>query len=336
VEFALLAAVVLLAGGFAFLNGFHDVSNSIAAPVRTGALTPAAAVVLAASANLTGALLGTGLALFLVDSGIRIPPGTRGLGVLAAGLIAACAWGLLTWYRGIPSSSTHALAGGLLGAGGAVAVLGGAPAADSAHALWGQIVLPLLVSPLAAFAVCYLLVFPALWTLRHDAPGRAHSASRMGQAVLTGVFALSHGLQDAQRTMAVVVFALLSAGVAVGSGVPPWVQVFAAVLLAAGSLFGGWRITHTLAHRLVRIDPVRGATAQGVGAAMLFAGALALHMPLSSTHVMTAGIAGAGANQRFSALSGRTLVRVLATWGTTPLVTAVLGAILYLALSPLL
>jgi PiT family inorganic phosphate transporter len=336
VELVLLAAVVLLAGGFAFLNGFHDVSNSVAAPVRTGALTPTVAVILAAAANLAGALLGTGLALYFVVEGIRIPAGTQGMGILAAGLVAACAWGIFTWYQGMPSSSTHALVGGVLGAGGAFALLSGTAMTGGEGALWRQVVLPLLVSPVAAFAVCYLLVFPAVWALRHNAPGRANSGSRMAQAVLAGAFALGHGLQDGQRTMVVVMLALMGAGMAADSAVPSWVQVFAAVLLAAGSLFGGWRITHTLAQRLVRMDPVRGMTAQGVSAAMLLVGALALHMPLSSTHVMTAGIMGAGVNQRFSSLSGSVLMRVLATWCATPLVTALLGAILYLALTPFL
>lgn len=335
-EVFLLTAVVLLAGSFAFINGFHDVSNSVATSVRTRALTPTVAVLLAAFFNLVGALMSASVVTLFTGGSISLPAGQSGLGILIAALLSACSWGLLTWYRGKPSSSTHALIGGLIGSGGAAALLDGRSFGGSEQVFLLAIALPLFLSPLVAYLLAYLLVFPATWLLRHNSPRQVNSGNRMAQAVLTGAFALGHGLQDGQRTMAVLVLALVGAGLYTGAGVPVWVQVFAAVLLAAGSLFGGWRITHTLSSRLVRIDPLRGMTAQSVSAIMLFVGALSLHMPLSSTHTMTSAIIGAGANQRYATVRGRVVRSVLLVWVTTAPATALLAAIFYLAVSPLL
>lgn len=335
-EVFLLGAVILFAGGFAFINGFHDVSNSIATSVRTRALTPTVAVRLAALFNLVGALMSASLATLFTGDSIDLPPGQSGLGILLAALLSACAWGIFTWYRGMPSSSTHALIGALVGAGGAAAVLGGESIAGSGRVFLLDIALPLLLSPLIAYLLAYVVVFPATWLQRHNSPRKVNEGNRMAQAVLTAAFALGHGLQDGQRTMVVIVLALAGAGLYSGSAIPLWVQVFAAVLLAGGSLLGGWRITHTLSNRLVRVDPLRGMTAQGVSAVMLFVGALSLHMPLSSTHTMTSAIVGAGANQRYATVRGRVLRSVLLVWITTAPVTALLAAILYLAMSPML
>lgn len=335
-EVFLLVSVVVLAGGFAFINGFHDVSNSIATSVRTRALTPTIAVLLAALFNLIGAMLSVSLATLFTGESIDLPSGESGLGILLAALVAACSWGVFTWWRGKPSSSTHALIGGLIGAGGAAALLDMGSLVGSENVFLFDIALPLLLSPLVAYLLAYIVVFPATWLLRHNSPRKVNDGNRIAQAVLTGAFALGHGLQDGQRTMVVVVLALVGAGIHTGTGIPLWVQVFAAVLLAAGSLLGGWRITHTLSNRLVRIDPLRGMVAQGVSAFMLFVGALSLHMPLSSTHTMTSAIVGAGANQRYATVRGRVLRSILLVWITTAPATALLGAILFLAMSPLL
>ncbi len=335
-EVFLLVSVVVLAGGFAFINGFHDVSNSIATSVRTRALTPTIAVLLAALFNLIGAMLSVSLATLFTGESIDLPSGESGLGILLAALVAACSWGVFTWWRGKPSSSTHALIGGLIGAGGAAALLDMGSLVGSENVFLFDIALPLLLSPLVAYLLAYIVVFPATWLLRHNSPRKVNDGNRIAQAVLTGAFALGHGLQDGQRTMVVVVLALVGAGIHTGTGIPLWVQVFAAVLLAGGSLLGGWRITHTLSNRLVRIDPLRGMVAQGVSAFMLFVGALSLHMPLSSTHTMTSAIVGAGANQRYATVRGRVLRSILLVWITTAPATALLGAILFLAMSPLL
>ncbi|WP_341394650.1 inorganic phosphate transporter [Arthrobacter sp. G119Y2] len=335
-EPVLLAAVVLFAGAYAFINGFHDVSNSIATSVRTRALTPTVAILLAAVFNLTGALLSTALALVLADRFIQLPAGTPGLGILIAGLLAACGWGLWTWWRRMPSSSTHALVGGIVGSGAASTLVGGPNIAESYQVLLQQIILPLLLSPVVAFVLAYLLVFPTTWLMRYSSPRRGDAGNRIAQSVFTSAFSLGHGMQDGQRTMAVIVLALVAAGYSSDAGIPLWVQVFAGTALAAGSLFGGWRISHTLGNRLVRIDPLRGMSATAASSSMLFMGALWLQIPLSSTQTMTSAIVGAGANQRFSTVRFIPLREILVTWLTTAPATAVLGGILFLAISPLL
>lgn len=336
-ELFLLVLVILVAGCFAFLNGFHDVSNSVATAVRNRALTANVAVVLAAIFSFTGVLLSTGLALLVSESLFRLPQGPDGLGILLAGTLSACGWDVYTWWRRMPSSSTHALVGGLLGAGAASAFLGSGGPVPDGGVLWRLVLLPLLLSPLLAFALAWLSVYVVTWTVRFRTPREVDRNTRMVHAVLAGTFSLGIGMQDGQRTVSVVLLALGAAGLAGGmSGVPFWVQLFAAVLLAAGTLCGGWRIAHTLGSRMVRIDPMRGANAQAVGSAMLFVGAMALHMPLSSTHTITAAILGAGANQRFATVRWRVVLRVLRTWVFTAFATALGGATLYLALDPLL
>ena len=335
-EPVLLALVVLFAGAYAFINGFHDVSNSITTSVRTRALTPTVAVVLAAVFNLTGALLSTALALVLADRFIQLPEGTSGLGILIAGLLAASGWGVWTWWRRMPASSTHALVGGIVGSGAASTLVGGPNIAESYQVLLQQIVLPLLLSPVVAFVLAYLLVFPTTWLMRYSSPRRGDAGNRIAQSVFTSAFSLGHGMQDGQRTMAVIVLALVAAGYSSDTGIPLWVQIFAGTALAAGSLFGGWRISHTLGNRLVRIDPLRGMSATAVSSSMLFMGALWLQIPLSSTQTMTSAIVGAGANQRFSTVRFIPLREILVTWLTTAPATALLGGILFLALSPLL
>ncbi|CEA07085.1 Low-affinity inorganic phosphate transporter 1 [Arthrobacter saudimassiliensis] len=332
----LLGATVLIAGAYAFINGFHDVSNSVATSVRTRALTPRIAAGLAAGFNLAGSLLSTALAVALTVRFVELPAGAGGLGILLAGLLAACGWGLWTWWRRIPSSSTHALVGGIVGSGAAATLVGGENIAGSARVIWEQIALPLLLSPLIAFVLAYLLVFPASWLMRYSSPRRGDAGNRMAQSVFTSAFALGHGLQDGQRTMAVIVLALAAAGTADTASIPLWVQIFAGTALAAGTLFGSWRLTHTLGYNLVRVDPLRGMSAQAVSSSMLFLGGLWLHMPLSSTQLMASAIVGAGVNQRFSTLRRSVLREILATWLATAPAAAVLGGILFLALSPLL
>lgn len=335
-ELFLLLVVIVLAGVFAFINGFHDASNSVAAVVRTRAATPTVAVLLAGLFNLVGVMLSTGLAEAISSQWLNIPRGHEGLGILIAGLLSASVWGLLTWRRGMPSSSTHALIGGLVGSGAASVVVGGSGIGNSAGVLWSQLTLPLLISPLLAFGLSYVLVSPSFWLSRYSAPRRVNSANRSAQLIFAAMFSLGHGLQDSQRTIAVVLLGLAASGMAGSEPTPLWVQVFAAVLLTAGTVSGGWRITHTLANRLVRIDPLRGMMAQGVTAGLLFVAGMALHVPVSSTHTMTSAIVGAGSNQRFGAVRWHIFRRILGVWLATALVTGLAGAVLYLALDPLI
>ena len=330
----IFAAVVLLAAAFAFLNGFRDASNSVALAVRNRALTPSVGVLLAAFFNFIGALLSALLAVAASQTWINLPAGADGLTILVAGLASACAWGLLMWQRGIPASSTHALVGGLAGAGLASLAVGGPGVAGVDQSLLFQVVLPLVLSPLVAYSGSFLLVYPATWVARYTQPNVVNQRFRRGQAVAAGAVAFGHGLQDGQRVSAVLLLALLAAGYSDG-GIPLWVAGLSAVMMTAGTLFGGWRISHTIGYKITRIDPLRGAVAQTFSALMLFVGAIGLHWPLSTTHTVTAGALGAGENQNFSVTNRKLVIRILWLWALTPLATCALAFVLALALSPI-
>ena len=331
---AIFAAVVLLAAAFAFLNGFRDASNSVALAVRNRALTPSVGVLLAAFFNFIGALLSALLAVAASQTWIHLPAGPGGLAILVAGLASACAWGLLMWRRGIPASSTHALVGGLAGAGLASLAIGGPGVAGVDQSLLFQVVLPLVLSPLVAYSGSFLLVYPATWVARYTQPNVVNQRFRRGQAVAAGAVAFGHGLQDGQRVSAVLLLALLAAGYSDG-GIPLWVAGLSAVMMTAGTLFGGWRISHTIGYKITRIDPLRGSVAQTFSALMLFVGAIGLHWPLSTTHTVTAGALGAGENQHFSVTNRKLVIRILWLWALTPLATCALAFVLALALSPI-
>jgi PiT family inorganic phosphate transporter len=197
-----------------------------------------------------------------------------------------------------------------------------------------QVVLPLVLSPLVAYSGSFLLVYPATWVARYTQPNVVNQRFRRGQAVAAGAVAFGHGLQDGQRVSAVLLLALLAAGYSDG-GIPTWVAALSAVMMTAGTLFGGWRISHTIGYKITRIDPLRGSVAQTFSALMLFVGAIGLHWPLSTTHTVTAGALGAGENQHFSVTNRKLVIRILWLWGLTPLATCALGFVLALALSPI-
>jgi PiT family inorganic phosphate transporter len=329
------ALVVVFAGAFAFLNGFRDASTSVALPVRTRALTPTVAVLFAALFNFIGAALSATLVLEVSRTWIQLPAGPNGLTILAAGLLSAVVWGIYAWWRGIPSSSTHALVGGLAGAGLASVAVGGQAVSGVDNSLLFQVVLPLLLSPAIAFAGAYLLVWPATWAARYTPPNVVNSRSRRAQTIAAGAVAFAHGLQDGQRSGAVLVLALIASGLSDGGSMPVWVALLTASLLTAGTLAGGWRISYTVGYRLIRMDPLRGFVAQLCSSVMLLVGAIGLHWPISTTHTVTTAVLGAGANQGFPATNRRVVMEVLAFWVLTPAVTAVGAFVLELSLSPL-
>ncbi|KQR75324.1 phosphate transporter [Arthrobacter sp. Leaf337] len=329
------AVVVLFAAAFAFLNGFRDASTSVALAVRTRALTPTVAVLLAALFNFAGAALSGLLALQVSRTWISLPQGENGLTILVAGLLSAVVWGVYTWWRGIPSSSTHALVGGLAGAGLASVLVGGNAVDGVNNSLLFQVVLPLLLSPVIAFVGAYLLVWPATWAARYTPPNVVNSRSRRTQAIAAGAVAFGHGLQDGQRTGAVLLLALLAAGLSDGAAIPGWVPLLTAAMLTAGTLAGGWRISYTVGYRLTRIDPLRGFVAQLYSSVILLLGAIGLHWPVSTTHTVTAAVLGAGSNQGFPVTNRRLVLRILAFWVLTPVLTAAAAFVLELSLSPL-
>ncbi|WP_427016141.1 anion permease [Pseudarthrobacter sp. P1] len=330
-----LVLALVLAAAFAFLNGFRDVSTAVAVAVRTRALTPTVAVLLAGLFNVLGALLSVGFAAAMRERLVSLPSGEDGLGLLTASLASACLWGVYQWWRGYPSSSTHALIGSLAGASLASTLVGETPLQGMDGTVLALVVLPLLISPVIAFALSFVTVYPAVWAVRYSQPNYVNLRVRRLQSVAAAAVAFGHGLQDGARTAAVVLLALAAAGLAGGTGaVPGWVPVFTAVFLGAGTLAGGWRISYTLGSRLARVDPMRGLVAQLVSSVLLFIGAIALHLPLSTTHTVTSSIVGSGLNQRFTVTNTPLMLRILGAWVMTPVATALLGAILYLAISP--
>ncbi len=331
----LLSVVIAMAAVFAFLNGFRDASSAVALSVRTRALTPSIAVLLAGLFNCLGALSSVALTAAFADRLFTVPPGKSGLILLLAALIGASLWGIYLWWRGFPSSSTHALISALVGASLGSAAIGQPPLEGINTTMLTLVLLPLVVSPVVAFVLGFAAVYPTSWAARNSAPNKVNRRMRQLQSVAGAAVAFGHGLQDGQRTTAVVLFALIAAGTIGAGEIPLWVPLFTAGLLTAGTLFGGWRISYTMGHRLVRIDPLRGFVAQLVGAGLLFFGAIGLHMPLSTTHTVTAAIVGAGANQRFASTNGRVLTQILGAWVATPIVCVALGALFFLALSPL-
>lgn len=327
--------VVLFAAAFAFLNGFRDASSAVALAVRTRALTPTVAVLLAGLFNFLGAGLSAAVALEVSRTWVVLPAGGNGLTILMAGLLSAVLWGLFCWWRGIPSSSTHALVGGLAGAGVASVAVGGNSVLGVDQSLILHVALPLLLSPAVAFAGAYLLVWPAIWRSRYTAPKVVNTRSRRAQAIAAGAVAFGHGLQDGQRTGAVLVLAMLAANLFDGGSTPLWVPLLTAAMLAAGTLAGGWRISYTIGYRLIRVDPLRGFVAQLFSSVILLLGAAGLHWPISTTHTVTSAVLGAGSNQGYPGTNRKLVFRILANWALTPLATAAAAFVLELALSPL-
>lgn len=325
-ELALVVLVVVVALGFGYTNGFHDAANSVATSVSTRALTPRIAVLMAAVFNLVGALLSEGVAR-TIGSGIIRPDQDRGgLLVVLAGLLGAIAWNLWTWWRGLPSSSSHVLIGGLLGAGLASATT------VEWEVVLTRVVVPLVVVPLVGFALAYLLMVAVLWVFRHSLPGRTNRRFRMAQTASAAAMALGHGLQDAQKTMGVIVLALVAGGYHTGEGIPLWVKLVSAVALSLGTYAGGWRIMRTLGRRVIDLDPPRGFVAETVASAMLYAAAVFFRAPVSTTHTITASIMGVGATARVSAVRWRVAGSILRAWVLTVPASAAVAALCYLVL----
>ncbi|MFB7114169.1 anion permease [Streptomyces sp. NPDC056291] len=305
---AALVAVVVIALAFDFTNGFHDAANAIATSVSTRALTPAAALALAACMNFAGAALGTGVAKTVGAGIIATPTSSHGLSVVFAALIGAICWNLITWRLGLPTSSTHALIGGLVGAALA--------AASGVH--WSgvvdKVILPMVISPVLGVVLGYLVHTAILWIFRRAQPAKATHGFRIAQSVSAAGMGLGHGLQDAQKTMGVIVLALVTAGQQATFDVPWWVIGAVAASMAAGTYTGGWRIIRTLGRRIVHLDPPRGFAAESAAASVLYATAFIWQAPISTTHTITSAILGAGATRRLSAVHWGTARNIATAW----------------------
>ena len=310
-DLAIIIAVVVVALAFDYTNGFHDAANAIATSVSTRALTPRIALGMAAIMNFVGAFLGQEVA-HTVSGVITIPDNSHGLVIVMGGLFGAIAWNLITWYFGLPSSSSHALIGGLVGA----ALASGSTV--EWQVILDKVVIPMVGSPLVGFAVAFALMLAIMWIFRRRNPHRVFRGFRLAQTVSAAAMALGHGLQDAQKTMGVIFLALLTGGyVSEGDSLPLWVIFSAAGAISLGTWSGGWRIMRTLGRRIIHLDPARGFAAETVAAGVLYTTAFAFQAPISTTHTITSAIMGAGATKRFSAVRWGVARSIVAAWVLT-------------------
>ena len=310
-EFLPIGIVIALAMGFNFTNGFHDAANAIATSVSTRALTPRAALAMAAVANLAGAFFGKKIADTVGKGIIDAPLGNDGLVICAAALIGAIGWNLLTWWYGLPSSSSHALIGGL----------GGAAIAAGAGVQWKgileKVVIPMVASPIVGVILGYLVMTAILWLFRRAHPGRVQRGFRYAQTLSAAAMAFGHGLQDASKTAGVVVLALTVGGHYDGNGVPLWVLIMSAVVISLGTYSGGWRIMRTLGRKIIHLDPPQGFAAETTAASILYVAGLGFGAPISTTHTITSAIMGVGSTKRLSAVRWGVAGNIVGAWVLT-------------------
>ncbi len=316
----IVVVVVITALVFDFTNGFHDTANAMATSIATGAFRPRTAVTVAACLNVLGALLSVEVARTisggLVDDSLIDPV------VIFAGLIGAILWNLLTWYLGLPSSSSHALFGGLIGA---TWVVGGAGAIDF-DAVLNKIVLPAVLAPVLAALIALTATYAAYRLTVRSAPGHVARGFRAAQRMSSSMLALAHGTNDAQKTMGVITLTLITGGVlAPGSGPPFWVVLSAGLAIGAGTYMGGWRIIRTLGTRVSDLEPTQGFSAETTSTAVILA-STHLGLPLSTTQVCTGSIFGAGAGRRLASVRWGVAGRIALAWVFTLPSAAVVGA----------
>jgi inorganic phosphate transporter, PiT family len=316
----ILVIVVATALAFDFTNGFHDTANAVATSISTRALPPNVAVGMASVLNFAGAFISLKVAATVAKGIVDAELITTT--IVFAGLVGAIAWNLATWYFGLPSSSSHALIGGVVGA---------AFAAQGAEAVKGdglveKVLVPALIAPFLAFVVAALAIVLAYRIVGRLRPGPVNRGYRLGQIVSASLFSLSHGTNDAQKTMGIIALALVAHGdLASGADPPTWVVVSAASAIALGTYVGGWRIIRTMGSKIIKMDPAQGFVAQGAGASVILA-ASHFGYPLSTTHVASGGIMGAGAGKSLSAVRWGVAGNIVAAWVMTLPAAALVGA----------
>jgi inorganic phosphate transporter, PiT family len=318
-----IIVVIITAMGFNYTNGFHDAANAIATSVSTRALTPRVALAMAAVFNLLGSFLGAKVAKTVGSGIIELPDGKSSLVVVFAALVGAITWNLLTWYFGLPSSSSHALIGGLVGA---------ALAAGTTvlwHGVVDKVLIPMVLSPFVGLVLGYLVMVAILWLFRNASPSRVTRGFRAGQSVSAAAMSLGHGMQDAAKTMGVVVLALTVGGYHTGDSIPIWVYFLTAATLAAGTYAGGWRIMRTLGRRIIELDPPHGFAAESTASSVLFVAAIGYGVPISTTHTITSAIMGVGATKRLSAVRWGVAGNIVTAWIFTMPGAGLVAAVAY-------
>ncbi len=323
-------AVIAVAMAFDYTNGFHDAANAIATSVSTRALTPRVALGMAAIGNFIGAHFGAEVAKTVGSGLVSLPTGISSLAIVFAGVIGAITWNLITWYFGLPSSSSHALIGGLVGA----------TIAASGLVLWegilGDVVVPMILSPLVGFGLGFLVMLTVLWTFRNGHPGRLNRGFRWAQTASAAAMAVGHGMQDAAKTIGIIVLALYVGGYQNSpETIPEWAFWSSAAVLAAGTYAGGWRIIRTLGRKIIDLGPPEGFAAETVASAVLYFNALVLHAPISTTHTITSAIMGVGATKKLSAVRWGVAGNIVGAWVLTFPAAGSIGAVLYFLVRPL-
>ncbi|MEA2537959.1 MAG: inorganic phosphate transporter, PiT family [Chloroflexota bacterium] len=327
-----LIAILILAVSFDYINGFHDTANAIATSVSTRALKPEYAIVLSATANFVGALTGTAVAK-TIASGLVNPLTNPGTGVdpnqmvVMAALVGAIVWNLITWRLGIPSSSSHALIGGLLGA----SIAGGGPATLQADGVVTKVVIPLVSSPIIGFALAFGLMVLIYQLFQHGQPQRLNRRFRRLQVLSASYMAFSHGSNDAQKTMGIMTLALFSAGLIASPDVPLWVILIAASAISLGTAAGGWRIIKTMGQKVVKLDPVHGFAAETTAATVIF-GASHFGIPVSTTHVISSAILGVGSVDNPKAVRWGIAGNIAIAWVLTLPASGSVAALTFVAL----
>ena len=322
--FWIVAALVLLAIAFDFMNGFHDAANSIATVVSTGVLKPQQAVVFAAFFNFVAIFVFHLSVAATVGKGI-VQPGVVDPNVVCGALVGAIAWNLITWYYGIPSSSSHALIGGLVGA---VIAKAGPDSLVAAGVI--KTLSFILVSPLLGFLLGSGLMVAVAWLMRGKTPLRVDRWFRRGQLFSAALYSLGHGGNDAQKTIGIIWVLLIATGyVAAGDSLPPWWVIWVCyIAIALGTMFGGWRIVKTMGQKITKLKPVGGFCAETGGALTLFI-ATALGIPVSTTHTITGAIVGVGSTQRASAVRWGVAGNIVWAWIFTIPASALMAALAY-------
>jgi inorganic phosphate transporter, PiT family len=316
----LLVITVVVALVFDFTNGFHDTANAVATSVSTRALSPRLAVLIAAIANLAGAFVTTAVASTvgkgIIDSGLATPK------TVLAAVSGAIVWNLLTWWLGLPSSSSHALIGGLIGA----ALAQSGEKGVEWHGVVHKVLIPAVWAPTVAFVAAFLLLLAIYWGFQWMTPGVANRSFRYGQLVSGTWVAFTHGANDAQKTMGVIALALYANGSIDTFYIPTWVKIAAGLSIAAGTYTGGWRIMRTLGQRVFQMDPPAGFAAQSAAGAVIY---ISTHLgyPLSTTHVVSGAVMGAGATKRLSAVRWGVAGNILVAWIFTIPASAAVAAV---------
>ena len=327
----LLIVVLGLSVVFDYINGFHDTANAIATSVSTRALKPEHAILMSATANFLGALTGTAVAITIASGLATIPDGPEGQVIVAAALVGAIVWNLLTWRLGIPSSSSHALIGGLLGA---TIVAEGVDAV-----IWGGVVdkvlIPLVLSPVLGLTLGFLLMVVLLNGFRRARPRQLNDRFRRLQVLSAAFMAFSHGSNDAQKTMGIMTLALFTAGVIPTVEVPLWVILVSASAISLGTAAGGWRIIKTMGQKVVKLDPVHGFAAETTAATIILT-ASRFGLPVSTTHVISSAIMGVGSSIRLSAVRWGVAGNIVTAWVLTLPAAGLAAGLAYLVLNAFL